>query len=380
MKKFKNYTDLYYIVALVVITAGLFFVPNGFDQPRSEFIKELKAEVIAVDNREVRQIGAVTTGTQVVRVRVLRGEYSDATLNARNNMMGKKELDTIFEPGDTVYATLRVVDGKIKDAVVHDHYRINVELLLFGLFFLFIILVGGLTGARAVLTFAFTAMFLWRVLFPAFLRGWNPIWVAIGAIAILTFVIIFGIGGFTKKGLVAFLGSIAGTVVTCLLSLGFGALFKIHGAVRPFSETLLYTGFPDMNISDLFLAGIFIASAGALMDVGMDIAASMNEMVEKKVEMSILERFKSGMAVGKAVIGTMTTTLLLAYTGGYTAMFMVFITNNNSLTKIFNLQYVSAEVLHTLVGSFGLVTVAPLTALFGAFLFHPKPTKSNQDT
>ena len=38
------------------------------------------------------------------------------------------------------------------------------------------------------------------------------------------------------------------------------------------------------------------------------------------------------------------------------------------LSTIFNLKYVASEILHTVVGSFGLCTVAPLTALTSGIL------------
>jgi len=38
--------------------------------------------------------------------------------------------------------------------------------------------------------------------------------------------------------------------------------------------------------------------------------------------------------------------------------------------NILNLTYVSAEILHTLVGSFGLVLTAPLTAFIGGVIYN----------
>jgi uncharacterized membrane protein len=67
-------------------------------------------------------------------------------------------------------------------------------------------------------------------------------------------------------------------------------------------------------------------------------------------------------------MGTMTTTLLLAYSGGYIALLLVFMAQGTPIINILNLKYVSAEILHTIVGSFGLVTVAPLTALISGTL------------
>ena len=105
------------------------------------------------------------------------------------------------------------------------------------------------------------------------------------------------------------------------------------------------------------------------MDIAMDISASMNELVLKKPDISLKEAIISGIEVGKAVIGTMTTTLLLAYSGGYTAMFMVFIAQGTPIINVLNVNYVAAEILHTIVGSFGLVTVAPFTAIVGGLIF-----------
>ena len=63
------------------------------------------------------------------------------------------------------------------------------------------------------------------------------------------------------------------------------------------------------------------------------------------------------------MIGTMTTTLMLAYSGSYLSMMLYFAGQGTPVIDIFNLKYVSSEVLTTLVGSFGLVTVAPFTAI-----------------
>jgi uncharacterized membrane protein len=116
------------------------------------------------------------------------------------------------------------------------------------------------------------------------------------------------------------------------------------------------------------MAGVFLASSGAVMDLAMDVAAAMSEVVDKKPSISRVEAVWSGVRVGRAVVGTMTTTLLLAYSGGYVTLLMAFMAQGIPLDTTFNFIYVAAEVLKTLVGSFGLVTVAPFTALAGGVL------------
>jgi uncharacterized membrane protein len=167
----------------------------------------------------------------------------------------------------------------------------------------------------------------------------------------------------------AFLGSFSGLILACILAKVFSHGFKLHGAVRPFAETLLYAGYPHLNLTEIFLAGIFIACSGAVMDLAMDIAASIDEIKNKKPDIDSWELFASGMAVGRSVVGTMTTTLLLAYSGSYTFMMMNFMGQGLKIQQIFNLNFVASEILNVFVGSFGLVAVAPFTALIGAALY-----------
>ena len=100
------------------------------------------------------------------------------------------------------------------------------------------------------------------------------------------------------------------------------------------------------------------------------------------IALSWWEAAKSGMNVGRAAMGTMTTTLLFAYSGGYVALLMVFMAQGTPISNILNYKYVAAEMIHTVIGSFGLVTVAPFTALCaGLFLArrggHPQPQKES---
>ena len=75
----------------------------------------------------------------------------------------------------------------------------------------------------------------------------------------------------------------------------------------------------------------------------------------------------AGGAAG-AACGSTTTTLLLAYSGSYIALLMVFMAQGTPVALMLNYKYVAAEIVHTIVGSFGLVTVAPLTAITSGLL------------
>jgi len=366
---FKIDNNVLFITVLLIFTVIMFVMPTGFEKVVSSDSIRAKALVSETDNSLLNQHGIVKTGAQRLKLEVLDSEFKGRIIETHNHLIGKMEMDKVFSPGDKALVVLNLKNGDIANTTVIDHYRTNIEIYLFALFFIMVTVVAGKTGLKAMLSFIFTVLYLWKILLPAFLRGWDPILVSLASIMLLTGVIIFSIAGISKQGFSAFLGSMSGIVVTCALSLIFGKYFKIHGAVLPFSEPLLYTGFPFLNLTGIFYSGIFIASSGVIMDVAMDIAAAMHEIKEKSPDISMGELVKSGLEVGRAVLGTMTTTLLLAYFGGYASMFMLFIAMGTPVMNIVNIQYVSAEIMHTLVGSFGLVTVVPFTAFMGGLIF-----------
>lgn len=185
----------------------------------------------------------------------------------------------------------------------------------------------------------------------------------------MTAVITFSVGGLNRRGIATFLGSMLGVLLTCGLAVWFAKGFALHGAVRPFAETLLYSGYINLRLTDIFIASVFIASSGAVMDLAMDIAASMDEVKRKHPAIGIIKHLRSGLRVGRAVVGTMTTTLLLAYTSSHITMFLLFMAKGLPGKNILNAPFVAAEVLNILVGSFGLVTVAPFTALVAGLLY-----------
>lgn len=367
-QKKKRDTLFFFVVLLVSVL--LFFFPSSFLSQENDNNIRIKGKIVEVDNSEVSQFGIIKTGDQTVVLQIMSGKFKGQKVKSINMLMGKLELDKIFTLGDTVLGVINIdsKDGEIIDCQVIDHYRINVELFLFIIFVILLVLYSGWTGLRAIISFIFTGLMIWKVMIPGFLAGYSPIILSNFVVIIFTGVIIFLIAGFNRTGVNAFVSAISGVLVTTALALLFGSLFKVHGAVKPFTEMLLYSGYAHLNITDIFLSGIFLASSGAVMDIAMDISASMKEVIDKKPDITQKELLLSGFKVGRAVIGTMTTTLLLAYSGGYIGLLMVFMAQGTPVFNILNLNYVSAEILHTLVGSFGLVTVAPLTAVIGSFI------------
>ena len=353
----------------LVLILFLFLLPTGFEGAlQYQQADRCTALVTAVDDSAIIDTGLVRSGEQRCTLELLGGRFEGTTTTGVNLLNGSLEQDKLFVPGDKAMVVVSYQGDEILSVTMTDHYRIGKEAILAGVFALFLILFAGRTGIRAIVSFVLTVLMLWKVLVPLYLNGWNPIFMGLLVTLVLTLLIIALVYGFDRRCLSAASGAFLGVLVTCVLGILFTDLFQIHGAVMAYSESLLYAGYQDLNLTQIFMASIFIGSSGAVMDLSVDITSAVHEVVEKRPDISRWEAVRSGLNVGRAAMGTMTTTLLLAYSGGYVALLMVFMAQGTPVWNILNYKYVASEIVHTIVGSFGLVTVAPFTALTSGFL------------
>lgn len=357
-----------FLLAVACICIVLAFVDIA-KIPRAPTGLHCRALITAVDNSNVRVNLIVKTEQQCLTVRLLSGPHKGQELPIVNMLSGKMDIDEFYEEGREVLVEYDVVDGRPANGTARGYYRLRMQLVLICLFACLLLAVAGMTGLKAMLSFVFSAMVLWKLYFPLLLRGFPPLATGLVLVALLTAVITFSVGGLDRRGAATFAGSMMGVLLTCALASWFTGLFHLHGAVRPFAESLLYMGYYNLDLVDIFIASVFIASSGAVMDLAMDIAASMDEIKSRQPLIGLRDHVVSGLRVGRAVVGTMTTTLLLAYSSSHIAMFLVFMAKGLPAANILNAPFIAAEVLNILVGSFGLVTVAPFTALAAGLLY-----------
>jgi len=362
--------DAVFIVITGILTLLILAVPTGFKGSAVQS-NAVRARVLVteVNNERLKIIGPVRQGEQQLEVKILSGRFKGQIYPTSNNMMGKMEVDKAFVTGDIAFAVLSLTENEeVAHVQIIDHYRTGKTIFLSALFIVFTILIMGWMGIKILITFVFSAAALIRILYPMILRGWDPIFGALIITLLITAVIMFLVGGLSRRATVAFLGASGGVFFTSILAFIFTGWFKIHGAVRPFTEALLFTGYGHLNLAHLFIAGIFIAASGAMMDLAMDVAAAMDEIKKQQPAITRLGLMHSGFTVARQAAGTMSTTLLLAYSAEYTAMIMTFIAQGVPLENVLNMVWVSSEVVHTLVGCFGLLLVAPLTVFAGGML------------
>ncbi len=357
----------------LMVTGILSLIPTGFEGAL-QFRDAEKCRVLVEEADDSRLIdtGLIRSGQQVCRVRILSGKFKGRKAEGWNMLGGSLSQDKLFRPGDKVQAVIHYDGEDFHSVNLIDYYRLNGELILAIAFGVFLVAFAGTTGLRSVFSFIITVLSIWKILIPLYLKGVNPIISGILVVAIMTLVILSLVYGFDRRLISSFSGSMLGILSAAILSIIFTRIFHIHGAVMSHSEALLYSGFQGLNLTQIFMASVFIGASGSVMDLSVDITSAVSEVVKtargKGLEISRREAVRSGLAVARAAMGTMTTTLLLAYSGTCIALLMTFMAQGTPVYNILNNNMVCAEIMNTIAGSFGLAMTAPLTAVIAGIV------------
>ena len=361
-------------LVMLVFCGLLCLLPDPYLNVTSTFPRE-KVRIDSVDNSLLSAVGITYNGVQPCQVTILSGEHKGETYSSYNYLNSALDKDKLFAPGETAWAMLQEGTNGLTITLI-DHYRTAIELSTVGVLALALILFGGVIGCGAMVSLVASAVIVWKLLIPLLLEGLNPMIAAFVTVIVLTIIIDLLVAGFTKRCLVAILGSLAGTLMTCFSAILLTRLLKLDGGDLPYVVPLLAQSSMGVDTRSLYIGMVFLANSGALMDLSMDVSVSMEEIHHHRPDVSRAALMKSGLKVGRSVLGTMTTTLMLAYSGNYLSMLMYFVGQGTPIGDIVNLKYVSSQLLNTLVGSFGLVVAAPLTALIACWLYLKKPLTS----
>ena len=348
---------------MLVVCALLCLLPDAQTNVTNAFPRE-QVRIDEVDNTMLDAIGITYNGVQVCRVTILTGERAGENHLSYNYLNSSLDKDKLFVPGDTAWAMLQPGSSKLVVTLI-DHYRAETEMWIFVVLALALIVFGGVIGCGALVSLVASAVIVWKLLIPLLLQGVNPIAAAFVTVVALTVMIDLLVAGFTKRCAIAIAGSLAGTLVTCASAILLTHLLKLDGGDLPYVVPLLAQSSMTIDTRSLYIGMMFLANSGALMDLSMDVAVSLEEIRFHKPDISRTALIRSGLVVGRSVLGTMTTTLMLAYSGNYLSMLMYFAGQGTALMDVINFKYVASQLLNTLVGSFGLIAAAPLTAVIG---------------
>ncbi|MCT4566476.1 MAG: YibE/F family protein [Maledivibacter sp.] len=362
--------------------ADLCFADSKKDEGLKEYYEEqmkrpdyitVKAKVIdipfddtAIDKPDVPLISDIRY--QHLKVKILTGKHKNEMYTVRNTIEMITPYKLIFKKNDGIL--LHLTEDEKENVVnlrVYERSRENNLYFIIGLFILLLILIGGIKGLKSALTLIFTAFMIVFVLLPLILKGLNPIFISLLVCIITVGVTLLVISGKNKKTLTAFLGTIGGVIIAGLLALSVGTASNLTGLGNEDAQLLAYIPQnQQIDFQGLLFAGILIGALGAVMDVTMSVASALWEIEEIQPKITTKDLIRSGMNIGRDIMGSMSNTLILAYAGGSIHLMLLFMAFNMTPLEIINLDLIASEIIRAMAGSIGLICAIPLTALIGA--------------
>lgn len=313
-------------------------------------------------------------GDQTLLVEVTSGQYKGETLlvtNAVGPMYGEPAA-----VGQSIVMTVSTYSDGSHTASVYEYNRTPFIYLILGLFLLVTVLVGGKTGVKSILGLALTVAMLLLVFLPLLMKGWQPIPTAFllcSLVAIACFVIL---GGCSRKIACACMGTVAGMALAMLFGILAQKLLHIDGLRATDAEALLQlrqTGTP-VHIRGLLVAGVIISALGAVMDVAMSVSSAIGELKAVNPELTARALWRSGMNIGRDMVGTMTNTLILAILGSSTVLILYLYSLDLSWHQLMSSSYIGIEIISSVSSAIGVILAVPLTALASALLYGKKRT------
>ena len=375
----KKWISAAVLAVVLAIFAGLFVIAH----PAREEAPEA-AEYMEYENAVVEQILSDSTeadpvsedhfrGDQKLIVRVKTGRYAGEQMMADNTV--GPIYGTPMQVGDRVTVGLSTYsDGTVR-CYVYEYNRFPGLLVVVGAFLLVTVLVGGKVGIKSLVSLGLTVAALIFILLPLLLAGWPTIPTTFLISVLVTAATFVILGGVDKKTVCACLGTLAGIALATVFGLMAQSWLCIDGYRQEYAEALLQlrqTGEHMIGITGLVTAGVIVSALGAVMDVAMSISSAIRELTRVNPDLTARDLMKSGMNIGRDMVGTMTNTLILAILGSGLTLVVYIYSLGLQPWQLLSSSYMSLEAISAVASSIGVMLAVPLTAAICALSFGKK--------
>ncbi len=374
MNKIKlNWKKIAAVVVMAVVYLAVLIVCNDID--KKEMISTdgrtfEKAVVTEITKDNLNEDGT-RAGNQEVILRINSGELKGQEVEATSpdGML----FGATCEVGMKVIAIVSISDGNNLVTV----YSQDRSMAIYGFaafFVLCVCLVGGWKGFKSILSLAFTGVTILFILFPLMYRGYSPILMSVIICTIATIFSMMMIGGLSTKTAAATIGTVFGVVASAVAAMVFGHFAGISGYNVSDIENLIYVQqVTSIKVGELLFSGIIISALGAVTDVGVSVASTIQEIHQTDPNLGKRKLFMSGIHVGRDMMGTMVDTLILAYVGTALSTLVTNYAYDLSYNQLINSNNIGIEIMQSLAGSLGIVLAVPITAFVAVELIYRKP-------
>ncbi|MCX8074460.1 MAG: YibE/F family protein [Clostridia bacterium] len=326
----------------------------------------IKEDVIEYDG------GESVTKTQYIKIKVLsRGEYKDKEYEAEYSLSTSGSMPTDqLKVGQKVYISINADENNNLKVTVMDVYRIPYLLIVIGIFFGIIFIIGRKKGIKTIISLVLTIVVIVFALIPMIMKGYSAIISSILICIVISIITLMVVGGINRKTIVAIIGTMSGVVIAGILAIIVSHMARITGLSNEEAQMLFYvTSNLSIDIKGIFFASILIGTVGATMDIAMSISSAMTEISERVENISASELIISGLNVGKDAMGTMSNTLILAYVGESLNLILLLMLNNSNVISIINSDFIASEILRGICGTIGMMVAIPITTVVFGLIY-----------
>lgn len=361
------------ILAMAVLAAVICIInrsdPISYEMYTSEGITYEKGTVTQVleENLEREQGSERYRGKQVLKVRMKTGELKGQEIEVSNELSSTHNI--LSGVGQNLVIKVDAPKGVTPFYSVFNYDRTAGTAMFLGMFALFMILVGGMKGLRSMIGLAYAMFLVMAFLLPAVYHGWPPVVAAVLTSLLIAVSSMVLLNGVSRKTVTAIAATMAGVIAAAVVYYIFSSVLHLSGFnLEESEELILIQNSTGMHVGELLFTGILIASLGAVMDMTMSVASSLFEMKHIHPEMTQKEIFRSGMTVGRDMIGTMCQTLVLAFAGTALASLLVMISYGTTFNQLLSSDYTALELMHSLTGSMAVILTVPITSGLSALV------------
>ena len=251
----------------------------------------------------------------------------------------------------------------------------NVLVLLAGILFFLMALIGGFKGVRSFIALFLNFGVIIVTLFFMNDPTLNPIILTLIACVFISCINLFYINEVNWTTKTAFLA----TIITTIVLIMFITLITNSAMIQGFGEEeteemgafSLYIGLDFVKIA---VSVIIMSTIGAITDAAIAIASPMREMQLHHPNINRKELFRFGISIGRDILGTSTNTLFFAFFGGYLALLIWFKDLSYSMGEIINSKVFSSEMITICCAAIGVTLVIPITAWITSYFLTRKRT------
>ena len=261
-------------------------------------------------------------------------------------------------------------DGK---AAVAGLVRDRTLLILAGVFLTLFVLVGGTEWPGSVAGLVAAVVGVVFVLPPLILWGMPPLLAGALTAAVLAVALSLLVSGIRRRTLAICAGCLGGLLLTLVLSIGASSFLRLTGVYSAPTTDLWATGLFDARfLSRLLSAGIVIGALGVVVDLATAVASAVFEVADAQPHLPAGRLIRSGLQVGRDVVGTELNTLAFAYAGVHVGLLLLPFFGPRGyelpLIQVLSSQEFAVECAHVAAGTAGLMLTIPLTAIAAGLL------------